>query len=39
MVVVEVVGVRVPRILKELELKGLMLFDILRGLDCTVLSC
>jgi hypothetical protein len=39
MVVVEVVGVTVPRILRELELEGLMEFDILCEIDCTVLGC
>lgn len=38
MVVVEVVGVTVPRILEELELEGLTEFDVVCGMDCTVLS-
>lgn len=39
MVVVEVVGVTVPRIFEKLELQGLMEFDILRGMDRTILGC
>lgn len=36
---VEVVGVTVPRILEELELEGLMEFDVLCGMAWTVLGC